>query len=138
MAFPRSGYISRRVHKPRSKGEWLLYASIFGCASALAMQAWQQQTRGPRWYVPDDSVVLTLDLTSPPRELSTPSLFSPQQRPSHYDTLRVLDFASRDKSVRGLMARVGPGGEWNMAQAQEIRQASQSSARRAILAAHVT
>jgi hypothetical protein len=38
----------------------------------------------------------------------------------------VLDYAAKDKKVRGLMANVGTGSSaWTMSQAQEIRQASQ-------------
>ena len=120
MAFPRS----RRMGGGRSSNLWYIVAGV-AVGSSLAYSV-ARRSFGPGTLTEANTQILTLDLTSPPKELNTPSLLQPTQRPSHYDTLRVLDYAANDKSVRGLMARVGPGGEWNMAQAQEIRQASQS------------
>ena len=126
MAYPRSRHLSSRMNARLGLGKrvgmgYLVAGVVAG--SMLAYGAFRRNY-GPGSFATEDTVVLTLDLTSPPKELNTPSLLQPTQRPSHYDTLRVLDYASKDQSVRGLMARVGPGGEWNMAQAQEIRQAS--------------
>ena len=110
-------------------GLWYLLAGAV--AGSMLVAGVARRKYGPGSFLDANSQVLTLDLTSPPPELNTPSLLQPVQRPSHLDTLRVLDYASRDKSVRGLMAKVGSGGEWNLAQAQEVRQASQRDTRQA-------
>lgn len=134
MAFPRSRHMSNRLNNRlgrRGGRGGLLYLLAGVAAGSMFVYGVARRKYGPGSFIEADSQVLTIDLTSPPPELNTPSLLQPVQRPSHLDTLRVLDYASKDKSVRGLMAKVGSGGEWNLAQAQEIRQASQSDSRRA-------
>lgn len=131
MAYPRSRHLSQRMNARLGRGRRIGIGYLIAGVAAGSILAFGAMRRsyGPGSFLNDNTVVLTIDLTSPPKELNTPSLLQPTQRPSHYDTLRVLDYAAKDKSVRGLMARVGPGGEWNMAQAQEIRQASQTGNR---------
>jgi hypothetical protein len=120
MAYPRSKHLSSRFNarlrgKSSNNTQWLLA----GLAVGIAATAYSASRPTP------SSVVLALDLSRPPSELNKLSILSPVGKPNHYDTLRVLQYAAEDKSVRGIIANVGPGGEWNMAQAQEIRQASQ-------------
>ena len=94
-----------------------------GVVGLAAGSMWLMQ----RKIHPPSSLVLALDLSSPPTELSASSLFAPVPKLSHWDMLRVIDHAAYDTKVRGIVANVGGGTTpWTMAQAQEIRQASQT------------
>jgi hypothetical protein len=104
---------------------------VVAAGAALGSLAVYYSFLAPRRFSPS-SVVLTMDLSTPPAEVNALSLLSLANvgRPNHYNTLRVLEHAAKDDKVRGLMAKVGGGAGWTMAQAQEIRQASQQQAAR--------
>ena len=131
MAYPRSKHLSYRLQS-RLRGKsnnsrWLLAGLGVGAALTLAVASMR---RPP-------SVVLALDLSHPPAELNPTSIFaSPLAKPNHWDTIRVLEYAAKDPKVRGIIANVGPAAQWNMAQAQEIRQASRKRGQHRAAALH--
>ena len=119
MAYPRSyKHLSRRLQsrlRGSNNSRWLVAGLAVGAALAYAA------TRPT-----PSSLVLALDLSTPPAELNSTSFLSPLTKPNHWEMIRVLEHAAQDKAVRGIVAHVGGGATpWTMAQAQEIRQASQ-------------
>ena len=120
MAYPRSyKHVSRRLQsrlRGSNSSRWI-FAGLAVSAGFLTYAVTRPSAA---------SVVLALDLSAPPAELNSPSFFTPIPKPNHWEMIRVLEHAAQDSRVRGIVANVGGGGTpWSMAQAQEIRHASQ-------------
>jgi len=75
--------------------------------------------------IPRHQLVLALDLSKPPPEVPTPSIFNFRPQLSMFDTIRAIDYAASDPKVSGILANVGDFNQYSLAQAQEIRAAIQ-------------